>query len=187
MQTPISLWNLLVHRSALFSDLSPGPASLIGGHAVFCGGLWCWSVKSNLYRVTPLPKAVNTPLSSQPLTHTHSQTLYKPGPSCCFVPTDCGGFRPENKFGKLTATRAVSHRCIKAFSEISAQPRWVQTALPSGLSSVCRIQRNADAAISGSTITAGPLLFVCRNFFLFFFYCTPCVQRTHFEVWLSDD
>lgn len=147
----------------------------------FCGGLWCWSVMSHLYRVNP-PKAPNTPLSFQLCTHTHtqkhthSQTLYKPSRNCCSVPTYCGGYRPENKFGKLeVCQRAVSHRCMKALADSQrflpspAEPDWPALAPQLHLTH----QRNADAAISGSTITVDPCCLFAESSMSFFLH-PPC-------------
>lgn len=122
--------------------------------------------------------------------HTHSQSLYKP--KCCSVPTYCGGYRPKNKFGKLkVCQRLFPTDVLKLFQSCKDLcPALLSlTDLPSGLSSVCHIQRNAAAAsISESKITAGPPVVCLEKFLLFFFfYCSHSENRSQFEVWLSAD
>lgn len=142
-----------------------------------CGFLWRSAVlESHLERV-------NLPLSSQHThthtKHTHSQSLYKP--KCCSVPTYCGGYRPKNKFGKLkVCQRLFPTDVLKLFQSCKDLcPALLSlTDLPSGLSSVCHIQRNAAAAsISESKITAGPPVVCLEKFLLFFFFFTaPTVK-----------
>lgn len=152
-----------MYQSALVSDLLL--RSLSRGRVVFCGSLWCWSAKSHLNSETP-QSCKYTSLFPTLHTHKHTHRLFtSPVENCCSVPTYCGGYKPENKFGKLEVRQGqFPTDVLKLFQKVGdlCPALLSPTGLPSGLSSICHIQRNADAAISGSTITARSLLFVCK-------------------------
>lgn len=109
------------------------------------------------------------------------------------VPTHCVAYRPENKLGKLKVhQRLFPTDVLKLFQ--AAKDRFPVvlslTDLPSGLSSVCHIQRNA--AILESTITFRPPV-VCQ------ILVTPlCIKKSfwgllkrwlkcHSLSWKNDD
>lgn len=132
-----------------------------------------------LDRVNP-SNSVNTLLSSQPCKHTNTpRLLASPVKTATLLQHTVEVIDQRTSLANLKCAKGCFPQMYYSFFQTVKEicPALLRpTGLPSGFNSVCHIQRNAYAAISGSTITAGPLCLFVRISSASFFNSTPHVK-----------